>query len=80
MSGLIGFCLGLAVLVFVWFPPDLVSWFVASLVPGAIAVKLAQVPPGYSPPRAFGAFVGLWATLFWIPLAMFGAHFLGISG
>ena len=79
MSGFIGFGMGVAVLALVWFPADVFTWFVASLVPGAVAAKLAQVPAGYSPPRAFGAFAGLWAALFWIPLAIYAAHFLGIG-
>ena len=80
MFGFIGFCLGLALLAFVWFPPDFLAWFVSSLVPGAMAVRFAQVPPGYSPSRAFGVMAGMWAAFFWIPLAVVGAHVVGIRG
>ncbi len=78
MFGLVGFGGGLAVLALLWFPHSVVEWFVASLVPGVIAFRLAAVPPGYSPPRAFGIFAGLWAALFWVPVVVFLGQQLGL--
>lgn len=78
MFGLVGFGAGLAVLAVVWFPHSLAEWFVASLVPGFIASRLASVPPGYSPPRAFGVFAGAWAALFWVPVVVFVGQQLGL--
>lgn len=70
MSGLLGFVTGIAILGLVWFPHSLAEWFIASLIPGAIALKLAAVPHGYSPPRAFGFFAALWVALFWLPVGV----------
>ena len=44
----IGFIVGLLILLFVWYPMTVVAWFVASLIPGAIALRLGSVPAGYS--------------------------------
>lgn len=70
MFGAVGFAVGVGILALVWFPHSIVEWFIASLIPGAIAFRMVSVPEGYSPPRAFGLFAGLWAALFWIPLGV----------
>ena len=70
MYGVVGFAAGVGFLALVWFPHSIVEWFIASLVPGLIAGRLAIVPEGHSPSRAFGVFAGLWVALFFVPIAV----------
>ncbi len=78
MFGAVGFVGGAAILWLVWFPADVVAWFIGSLIPGAIAYRLGRVPPDYSPAPAFGIAAGLWAALFWIPPVVALASAIGL--
>jgi len=76
--GLFGFAVGVVILALVWSPHSIPEWFIASLIPGAVAYKLGSVPEDYSPPRAFGIFAGLWAALFWLPIGVAIVQQLGL--
>jgi hypothetical protein len=80
MGGLVGFGIGFVILWRVWFPGDVLSWFVVSLLPGFVAYRLMQVPPGWQAPRATGLFLGLWAALFCMPIVVYLARLIGVPG
>jgi len=75
---IVGAAMGAAFMAFVWYPHSIVEWFVASLVPAAVAYGLGRVPEGFRPPPAAGIAAGIWLALFWIPVIVTAGHVLGI--
>lgn len=76
MGGIVGVVVGIVAMAMIAAGPAV--WWIASLAPGFVALRLRQVPEGYSPGLLTGFFGGIWAAWFWGSILLVIGRFIGL--